>query len=108
MNENTLTVIGIAMFAFCIIAASALNHFIRTRHPALWDELGRPGMIKNNTPETSWRISQYVLGRKYRDLSDKRLIRIFDVLRVLQLLGLASFALFCISFIVAALQRSGH
>ncbi|MDF1822529.1 MAG: hypothetical protein P1U64_13180 [Alcanivoracaceae bacterium] len=71
--------LGAAIFLSCVILL--IIHFItlhdfedhlRTSHPALWKELGRPHVIKNNTPKNAMRTVKYIHSKKWMELDDEK------------------------------------
>jgi hypothetical protein len=91
-------IIGAALlFLAAITLAGVFLRFLRTHYPAVWKELGEPGLFRNNNLATHIRISKYLLTGKYRTLPHKGLVWIFDCVRIVEFLVLLSFLYFCVS-----------
>ncbi len=97
MSASLSDITVIAVFAASVIIDAIFLRFLRTRHPEVWRELGEPSMIRNNTAAMSVRISGYLFSRRYRNLPDRTLVRIFDALLFLQIAVLFGLAYFCLS-----------
>jgi hypothetical protein len=97
MNVNTPTLTLILFFIGTLILDALFLRFLRTHHPALWRELGEPGVIRNNNPRITMNIARYLFSRSYRGLQDRRLVWMFDCLRILAVVPLFIFIWFLIS-----------
>src|ERR1700730_13400602 len=99
MSTQMQMVIGVALLIGATTLSGIFLRLLRTRHPAVWKELGEPGLFRNNDLATHVRISKYLFLRKYRTLPNKRLVWIFEVLRIFEFLVILGFAYFCITAI---------
>jgi len=92
--------LGIALFVSAIIVSGIFLRFLRTHYPAVWKELGEPSLLRNNDLPTQVRISKYLISRRYRNLPSKRLVLLFDAIRMFEFLILVGFVYFCVSAIL--------
>ncbi|HEX5761351.1 MAG TPA: hypothetical protein VF121_19365 [Thermoanaerobaculia bacterium] len=74
------------------LLVARLCHGLRTRHPILYDAIGRPSLL----PANGWRgelgLLRFLLARRYRFLQDPGLVRLCGTMRCL-LVGYAAFFL---------------
>lgn len=75
------------------LLVARLCQALRTRHPLVYDALGRPSLAAAGT---GWRgelvLLRFLLARRYRFLEDRRLVWLCGTMRVL-LVGYAAFFL---------------
>jgi hypothetical protein len=55
---------------------------LRQRYPRVWESLGRPTMIRNNTIRNSRAAQRFLRRREYETLEDPDLSALCDILRV--------------------------
>ena len=77
----TLTVI----FVLAMILHGLFLRRLRREHPEVWESLGRPTLIMNNSPRNSLASLKYLFTAQYRDLPDQRFVRYCDLLRIFDL-----------------------
>ncbi|MGH9362865.1 MAG: hypothetical protein ACRD2T_13205 [Thermoanaerobaculia bacterium] len=82
------------------LLVSRLCHHLRSRHPLLYEALGRPSLV----PAGDWRgelgLLRFLLARRYRFLPDPGLVRLCGAMRLL----LVAYAAF---FLTAPLMALG-
>ena len=80
-----VAVVFALMFA-AIIAWLVSVHLVLRRvqraHPELYEDMGRPHVILNNTPQNNGPVLSLILGRGYRGLQDPVLERLGDRARI--------------------------
>src|ERR1051326_1481629 len=108
MNTTSSTIIGFAVFLLCVAIGGIFLRYLRGSYPNVWKELGEPGVLRNNDLTTQIKISRYLWFRRYRSLSNKRLVLLFDCMRVFQFVVLLSFAYFCVSTFLFLFGRFGQ
>jgi hypothetical protein len=94
-------VLGLILFACAIVVSGIFLRVLRNRHPDVWKQLGEPGLLRNNDLPTQIRISRYLISRTYRGLPNKRLVLLFDMIRIFEFLVLVSFVYLCVSAILS-------
>src|SRR5205823_3286120 len=58
------------------ILITRLFRLLRTRHPAVYDSLGRPTLILNNSIRNGWLFTRFLLGGHFRDIDDTETVRL--------------------------------
>src|SRR3989344_3906251 len=64
---------------------------LRARHPAAWNELGKPTLFINNSIANGIAVQRFIWRRDYRKLGDPSLSKLADFLRTFQLCYLIFF-----------------
>ena len=77
----TLTVI----FVLAMILHGVFLHRLRREYPSVWESLGRPTLIINNSPRNSLASLKYLFTARYRELPDHSFVRYCDFLRMFDL-----------------------
>jgi hypothetical protein len=99
---------ALAMMAvmLCLIGL-ALNAFflrrLRQNFPAVWESLGRPTLIANNSPRNSLSTLRYILTAEFRELPDSNFIRYCEFVRAFNILYLVIFGILILVNVVGAL-----
>ena len=57
-----------------------LNRELKRSHPDTWGNLNKPAARDTKPTLSQWQILVFIVGRKYKDLHDKRISRIGDSL----------------------------
>jgi hypothetical protein len=70
-----------AIIAWLYSVQSVLRR-LQHAHPDLYEDMGRPHIVSNNTPENNGPVLSFVLGRKYRELGDPILEKLGDRARI--------------------------
>ena len=70
----TLCLIGLALNAVFL-------RRLRQNFPAVWEGLGRPTLIANNSPRNSLTTLRYILTAEFRELPDHNFIRYCEFVR---------------------------
>jgi hypothetical protein len=66
---------------------------LKTRHPAVFTEMGSPGVFLSGPRNTRRAVSRFLWARKYREMSDPYLAYLAGSLRILAILVVAVFLL---------------
>lgn len=103
MNEWFFFFLMIAVVIGLKLHAAFLTR-LRVQHPEEWESLGRPTLIRNNSPENSMLTAKYILQAKFRHLDDPQFVRFCERLRLFNIAYLVGFCL----LLVAALVRIFH
>jgi len=71
------------------VAGMVLHGFflrrLRQKYPNVWESLGRPTLIMNNSPRNSLASLKYLFTAQYRELPDQSFVRYCDFLRIFDL-----------------------
>ena len=105
MSTQANILIGLALFGTGILISAVFLRFLRTRYPAVWKDLGEPGLLRNNDLPTHIRISKYLACRRYRNLPDRRIVLLFDAIRIFEFFVIVSFAYFCVSSVLSIFRE---
>ena len=73
------------------ILITRLFRLLRTRHPAVYDSLGRPTLILNNSIRNGWLFTRFLLGGHFRDIDDTETVRLCQFMRVFAICYLVLF-----------------
>lgn len=91
MTETTFLVFfGCSVIVGLVLTQVAFSR-LKSRHEEVWNELGRPNLILNNTPSNNIRWLKFLIRRDYRNVDDRLLqyvMRTIGVLSVIVLLSL--------------------
>lgn len=82
---NALLPVLMITLALSAIFGLAMQHrflsILRTRHPSVWEGLGKPTLFVNNSISNSFSVIGYLFRQKYLSLDDPRSIRLASFLR---------------------------
>ena len=78
-----------------------LHWLMRRRQPEVFDSLGRPTLIFNNTVENGWAFMRFLLGGHFRKIDSPEIVRLCRFMRVF---FFAYCALFVTLLVFLALQ----
>src|SRR5262245_16284049 len=92
----TLCLIGLALNAVFL-------HRLRQNFPAVWESLGRPTLIANNSPRNSLTTLRYILTAEFRQLPDDNFIRYCEFVRAFNIVYLVIFGILILMSLVEAL-----
>lgn len=81
-----------------IVVRNLISARVRKRYPALWDELGRPGLFRDSIYNTRLYARYFVNGNSYKELNDRQINRLVLLARITG--GIAGIA-FVATFIFA-------
>jgi len=95
---GSLFVMVIIWFALCM----KLFKILRNRHPGIYEDMGEPSLLANNTFANNIGLVKYLFKRKWSTLNDSELEKLSNVMLVYWCVYFASF----ISFI--ALMFMGY
>ena len=59
-----------------------LINMLRERHVEVWERLGKPSLYYNNSTEKIINLGRFILKKEYKDISDRKLIRFSNFLRI--------------------------
>lgn len=59
-----------------LVLMSRLYRILRTRHPETYEQLGRPTLFLNNSPQNGIATVRFLLGGHFRQLNDPELLRL--------------------------------
>ena len=62
--------------------AAQLQRILRDRHPAIYDSLGRPTLIWNNSMKNSFAMLGFILSGRFKETRDSEVIRLCRFIRV--------------------------
>ena len=91
MNESTNSVQIVLQVLFfiltgCVIVwfvlVARLHRLLRTRHPNIYDSLGRPTLILNNSLQNSGLFLRFLLGGHFESIDDGETLRLCRFMRV--------------------------
>lgn len=79
-------------------ALGKLLDYIKSEQPEIWDELGRPSLVTNNSIHNSISTIRYLIKRSYKDNRDINLVNLANRARRLFYLS-TTMAIFLFVFI---------
>jgi hypothetical protein len=86
---------GLLLLFACLVVwfplVAHLHRLLRTRHPDVYDALGRPTLILNNTIKNGWLFTRFLLGGHFEDIDDREIVLLCRFLRVFAFAYLALF-----------------
>jgi uncharacterized membrane protein len=86
-----------------VIGLTMHYHFLRemrSRHPALWESLGRPTLVMNNSVSNGLAVQRFLWRKDYEALQDHEFVLLARRLRTFNIAYLVFFAVILIgSFI---------
>jgi len=91
MNESTNSVQIVLQVLFfiltgCVIVwfvlVARLHRLLRTRHPNIYDSLGRPTLILNNSIKNGALFIRFLLGGHFESIDDGETLRLCRFMRV--------------------------
>ncbi len=99
---GALAVLGIALHMFFM-------RKLQLQCPDEWERLGAPNPFLPNDPQTSWRLTKYVMGGAFKALPDKRVVRLGRILRVFEWLWVCgwTFYILLVAFVLIPLWLRG-
>jgi len=74
------TVLFAALLVWLALGTSLLR-LLRNDHREIYESLGSPSLLSNNTIRNNWLSLKFLLTGAYRDLDDERVTRLCRVLR---------------------------
>lgn len=89
-NIWSMSTINWVVVLICV-GGMALHGFLlrmlRLEHPTIWESLGRPSLIANNSPQNSLATLRFLFKGDYEDLDDAKLVRYCRFLRLFDFVG---------------------
>src|SRR6266853_7049842 len=64
------------------VLTARLYRLLRTRHPDVYDSLGRPTLIFNNNIRNGWLVTQFLLGGHFEGIEDSETLRLCQFMRI--------------------------
>jgi hypothetical protein len=108
----------ISAILFSVLVVSAITwlililrlfHILRTRHAEIYDTLGRPSLILNNTIRNNFTTLRFLLGGHFRQLRDPELLRLGAFMQILFYAYSTVFAALLVLFFVGIpSQHTSH
>jgi len=89
-----LSVIG------CVLDARFVRK-MRSRHPELWQSLGRPTIIPNNSIVNGFAVQRFLWHREYESVDDPGFVQLARVLRTFGITYIVVFAVVLVIFFIA-------
>jgi hypothetical protein len=74
------------------VLVARLHWLLRRRQPEVFDSLGRPTLILNNTVGNGWAFLRFLLGGHFRKIDDPAIVRLCRFMRVF-------FFVYCVLFV---------
>ena len=71
-----------SVLVWCLLA-SRLCYDLSRRHPLVYASLGRPAPLAGSDLRGDFALLRFLLGRRYRFLGDRRLVRLCGTMHVL-------------------------
>jgi hypothetical protein len=85
-GDNTLGPLLFMVLMICVVVwfvlVARLHRLLRTRHPNVYDSLGRPTLILNNTIRNGWLFTRFLLGGHFQDINDRETLWLCQFMRV--------------------------
>lgn len=103
---GTFTGLG-ALLIVSAVQTSRLIRMLRERHERIYESLGRPTLLLNNSVANSARLMAFLWKGRFRETSDQELIQCASWLRVIQAAYFALFATALFLFFLAVAGGSG-
>ena len=98
LAENTAQALPPVLFFVllaCVIVwfvlVTRLFRLLRTRHPDVYESLGSPTLILNNSIRNGWLFTRFLLGGHFRDIDDTETVRLCQFMRVFAICYLVLF-----------------
>ncbi len=66
---------------------------LKEKYPTVWESLGNPTLLKNNSPKNNFDVQKYIFKKEYKTLDDKAFISFCDSLRIFNIFYLCYFIL---------------
>ena len=87
----------------------ALNGFmlrwLRKDEPALWDSLGQPSVIWNNSMKTQTSVFRFTFGAQCRRVSSSRVRRMCRLIRIVLLVWVVDFSIVVLALVHSSLSK---
>lgn len=83
--ETTQAIWFSVLFASILVwfvLGTRLFRLLREDHPEVYESLGSPSLFLNNTIKNNWLSLRFLVTGRYRELGDKRVTRLCNVMRV--------------------------
>lgn len=91
-----LILVNVILFFFSIFKYIELIAYLKRYHLKTWQNLGSPGLIKDNTISNQLTLWRFIIKKEYLELNDKNLLNIANNLRISTGIYIASFSLLII------------
>jgi hypothetical protein len=80
-----------------------MYRILRTRHPEIYDSLGRPTLFLNNSIQNSFAVQKFIFLGRFRQIDDPELVRLCTFLRAFSICYTISF--FCLAIFGSSLAH---
>jgi hypothetical protein len=103
VSVAALAVLGIALHIFFM-------RKLQLQCPDEWERLGSPNPFLPNDPQTSWRLTKYVMSGAFETLPDRGVVRVGRILRVFEWSWVCGWTLYIalIAFVMVPLWVRGR
>lgn len=91
MVAVVLVLLFVVLFVSVAAVSAAVRRHLRTQHPEVWQTLGAPSLLRNNSVRNWLRLERYLWTSQYRTLSDGELDALARREKVLAVFYWASF-----------------
>jgi hypothetical protein len=75
----------LALIGFYVALFAGFCRYLRQAHPEIWQRLGRPSLIMNNTPITTSKVLGFIWSAEHNDIGDSKLSIAIFVIRLVSL-----------------------
>ena len=91
----------VSLMIACIVGFGLHSHFLRemrSRHPEIWESLGRPTLIINSSVSNGLAVQRFLWRKEYESLDDPEFIQLARSLRTFNIAYLIFFDLILLGF----------
>ena len=111
MTLNLLFIIDTALFIIAILKQllkvnAFLNH-LRDHHPALYEAMGRPRWNIQFGDQRFREAIKYIRARKFADLNDPKLMRIYKAIKKTDYLAIVTAAVAVLITLIEVIRTAG-
>ena len=92
-------IVGICILAWLVMCVRLFT-ILRTRHPQIYESLGKPSLFMNNSVQNNIATLRFLLGRHFAGLNDIPLKKLCSFMRILFFVNLALFVLLFVAIIL--------
>lgn len=79
-EEIVFLVLGVGV-AVGFVLHSRFLKILKTRHPDVWETLGKPSLFLNNSIKNGWAVQRFLFKKEYLSLNDPLFISQCNFLR---------------------------
>ncbi len=99
----------VALMVSCVAGLALHTRFLRElrlRHADIWESLGRPTLIMNNSISNGLAVLRFLWRRDYESIDDPEFVRLARRLRIFNIAHIALFLLIVLSFFMGILLEA--